>query len=56
MNVSEQYACDIVKVPSVISENSEGKKSSLGNKESEQFEHIVRGNNVEIFECLSLLI
>ena len=53
--MSEQYECDIVKVPTVISENSEGKKSSLG-KESEQFEHIVRGNNVEKFECLSLLI
>ena len=50
MNVSEPsspYECDIL--PSVMSDKSEGKKISLGNKESEQFENIVRGNNVEKF-------
>ena len=51
----EQNECDIVKVPKLISENSEDEKSSLG-KGSKQFEHILRGNKVEKYECLSLLI
>ena len=49
MNVSETsspYECDII--PSVMSDKSERKKSSLGEKKSE-FENIVRAYNIESY-------